>query len=345
MDEKINRRKFLSNIGKISLSTVALGFSCSTPKKETPNEPAKNGKNTAPGFRDKPFAYLGVAKGEDTRAITRAAIEIIGGMKRFVTKGMKVIVKPNICTSWHSFEYAATTNPFVVAEIVKLCVEAGAASVKVMDFVFYGSQEEGHVKCGYKPLVEEAGGRMEIMSPAKYVKVNNPFAEIIKTPVVYKPILDADLVINVPIPKQHPVTRLTGGCKNLMGVVQKPGDIHAVDIHQNIADLVCLVKPALTVIDAVRLLWRNGTTGGSLSDTKVMNTVIASHDIVAADAYGINMLGRVAAESDSKDQYVVAIKNITAKDIKYIKIASEKGMGRYDIESLKSSTTEEFYSG
>ncbi len=344
MDDKINRRDFISTVSKIGFGAVLLGASCAAgkPDSSADTEALANDKSDQ-SASDKSYAYLGVAKGEDIAAITREAIALIGGIGRFVTKGAKVIVKPNICTSWHTAEFAATTNPHVVGEIVRLCVEAGAASVKVMDFTLYGTQEEGHVKCGYKPLVEAAGGTMEIMSPAKYVKVNNPLAEIQKTISVYKPILDADVVINVPIPKQHPVTRLTMGVKNIMGVVQKPGEIHAVNIDQNIADLAAFIRPALTVVDAVRVLWRNGTAGGDISDTKLTNTVIASHDVVAADAYAIKILSKVATESGYDNRYVNAIKNISAKDIPYIRLAAEKGGWRYDIESLKARTTEEFF--
>jgi uncharacterized protein (DUF362 family) len=343
MEEKINRREFISKVSKIGFGAILVGASCSATGKKDPKADKSNTKADENQTDNTSYAYLGVAKGEDTAAITREAIDLIGGIKRFVTKGAKVIVKPNICTSWHTYEYAATTNPFVVEEVVRLCVEAGAASVRVMDFTLYGTQEEGHVKCGYKSLVEKIGGKMEIMSPAKYVKVNNPYGEIQKTLQVYKPILDADLVINVAIPKQHPVTRLTMGVKNIMGVVLKPGEIHAININQNIADLACFIKPGLNIVDAVRVLWRNGTAGGAVSDTKVLNTVIASHDVVAADAYGVKLLSQVARESGYSDRYVDAIKNVTAKDIPYMKIAAEKGGWRYDIESLRSRTTEEFF--
>jgi uncharacterized protein (DUF362 family) len=343
MDNRIDRRNFISKVSKVGLGALVFGASCTVKKNEPIDTDTVSKKPADQPEVDKTFAYLGVAKGEDIAAITREAIALIGGIGRFMSKGSKVIIKPNICASWRGPEYAATTNPYVVAEIVRLCVEAGAASVRVMDFTLYGTQEEGHVKCGYKPLVEQAGGVMEIMSPVKYVKVTNPFADIIKTISVYKPILDADLVINVPIPKQHPVTRITMGVKNIMGVVQRPGEIHAVNIDQNIADLAAFIKPALTVVDAVRVLWRNGTAGGTVADTKLTNTVIASHDVVAADAYGIKLLSKVATESGYDDRYVNAIKNVTAKDIPYIRLAAEKGGWRYDIESFEAKTTEEFF--
>ena len=91
-------------------------------------------------------------------------------------------------------------------------------------------------------------------------------------------------------PRTHGTTGLTLGCKNLMGTVLNRGQIHA-NIHQRIADLVSRVKPALTVVDAVRILMDNGPTGGNLNDVKQLNTVIASADIVAADAYGASLFG------------------------------------------------------
>ncbi|HIC94001.1 MAG TPA: DUF362 domain-containing protein, partial [Anaerolineae bacterium] len=81
-------------------------------------------------------------------------------MGRFVKPGDRVIVKPNICTAAHTFEYAATTNPEVVATIVALCLEAGAREVRAMDYPFQGTADVAYERSGIKEAVEKAGGRM-----------------------------------------------------------------------------------------------------------------------------------------------------------------------------------------
>lgn len=261
-------------------------------------------------------AYLSVARGEDAAEITRRAIAAIGGMERFVKSGADVIIKPNICTDYYSFEYAATTNPIVVATLVSLAFGAGAARVRVMDNPFGGTAQSAYKRSGIEDAVNAAGGEMEVMNQNKFRKADIPNGLDINKWDFYKDILDADVVINVPIAKNHGTTGLTLGAKNLMGTILNRGQIHA-NIHQRIADLVSRIKPALTVVDAVRILMNNGPTGGNLDDVKLMNTIIASTDIVAADAYSASLFGFMGS------------------DIGYIKAAAGMGLGTLDLTSIK----------
>jgi uncharacterized protein (DUF362 family) len=235
-------------------------------------------------------AYLAAVHGEDPEAITRRAILALGGMERFVSPGYDVIVKPNICNANHGYEYASTTNPTVVATLVRLCLEAGAQRVRVMDNPFAGSGEQAYARSGIREAVEAAGGEMEIMARHRFVESEIPQGVDLKSWLFYKPILDADLVINVPIAKHHSMARLTLGCKNLMGCIEDRSAMHR-NLGQRIADLVSRVAPQLTVMDAVRILTANGPTGGNLNDVLLTNTVIASHDIVAVDAYTTRLFG------------------------------------------------------
>ncbi|MGE5262057.1 MAG: DUF362 domain-containing protein [Acidobacteriota bacterium] len=261
--------------------------------------------------------YLVVARGSNIAAITRAAIESLGGISKFVKSGNDVILKPNICNSSYGPEYATTTNPEVMAELVRMCLEAGARRVRVMDQGFSGSAVEGYKKSGIRDAVEKAGGQMEIMTAAKYVQVNFPNARDIKTWKVYQDILKADVVINVPIAKNHNSARVTLAMKCLMGVIENRNEIH-VALDQRIADLSTVIKPTLHIIDAVRVLTRNGPTGGSLDYVLRANTIIASHDPVAADAFATREFFQKQPE-----------------DIGYIKIGGEMGLGRYDLNNLR----------
>ncbi|MFH1087666.1 MAG: DUF362 domain-containing protein [Chloroflexota bacterium] len=216
-------------------------------------------------------------------------------MERFVKPGNDVIVKPNICVAYHSAEYAATTNPEVVGTLVQLCLSAGARRVRVMDQPFGGTADQAYSRSGIAQAVRAAGGDMEIMTRMKYREAAIPEGRDIKSWSVYGDVLDADVLINVPIAKHHSLARLTLGMKNLMGIAQDRAKFH-FNLGQRIADLNSLVRPALTVVDAVRILVNHGPTGGSLDDVRLTNTVIASHDVVAADAYAATLFGLKGAD-------------------------------------------------
>jgi uncharacterized protein (DUF362 family) len=264
-------------------------------------------------------AYLAVARGAgaDPAELTRRAIAALGGIERFVQPGADVIVKPNICTAYHGPEYASTTNPQVVAAIVALCLGAGAKRVRVMDYPFGGSPQSAYAVSGIEDAVKAAGGQMELMTPMRYREVTIPEGRRLKKSKVYGDILDADTVINVPIAKNHGSATLTLSMKNLMGVVQNRNGMHALGLHQSIADLCSVVRPQLAVVDASRILLRNGPTGGNLDDVKQTDTVIASADMVAADSYAATLFG------------------LTGKDIDYIRLGAEMGLGQMDLGAIK----------
>lgn len=185
-----------------------------------------------------------------------------------------------------------------------------------MDQPFGGTAEEAYAKSGIAEQVKSAGGQMEVMGRMKFRETPILDGLDIKKWPVYSDVLDADVVINVPIAKTHGLTRLTLGMKNLMGVILDRGAFHS-NIGQRLADLTSLVRPELTIIDAVRTLMRNGPTGGNLNDVKLTNTVIASHDIVAADAYAAGFFG------------------LNPSDIPYISAGGKMGLGTMDLKSLK----------
>ena len=249
-------------------------------------------------------------------ALVRTALAALGGMQLFVPKGANVFVKPNICVAYHTYEYAATTNPWVVGTLVKMCFEAGAASVKVCDYPFGGTAQEGYVKSGIKEQVEANGGEMVYMPGFKYVTAQIPNGIDLKKMAVFDEILKADVLINVPIAKHHSSARLTLGMKNLMGVVRDRSSFH-VNLGQRIADLSTLLKPKLTVVDAVRILVAHGPTGGDLNDVQKLDTIIASPDIVAADSFAATLFGKQPDE------------------IPYIKAAAAMGLGRSDLQNLR----------
>ena len=265
-------------------------------------------------------AYLAVARGSgaDPAELTRRAIAALGGIERFVKPGANVILKPNICTAYYGPEYASTTNPQVVAAVVALCLGAGAKRVRVMDAPFGGTAQNAYVKSGIADAVQAAGGEMEVMSRMRYRALDLPNGRKIQQWQVYGDALDADVLINLPIAKDHGSTRLTLGMKNMMGLIQDRSGFHSRGLDQCIADLNSSLRPQLTVVDAVRILMENGPTGGNLNDVKATDTVIASADVVAADAYAATLFG------------------MTGKDIGYIRLGAEMGLGQMDLNAIKT---------
>jgi uncharacterized protein (DUF362 family) len=245
-----------------------------------------------------------------------AAVKSLGGIEQFVKSGDDVIIKPNICVAYHSFEYAATTNPEVVATLVALCKGAGARRVRVMDQPFGGTAEQAYARSGIGEAVQAAGGQMEVMSQLKFKNTPIPNAIDIQSWPVYSDVLTADVIINVPIAKHHSLARLTMGMKNLMGVVRDRNEMH-LNLGQRIADLSSLVRPSLTVVDCVRILMNHGPTGGNLDDVKMANAVIASRDVVAADSYAATLFG------------------LTGSDIPAVRAGAQMGLGTMDLKGVR----------
>ncbi len=249
---------------------------------------AAGDSGTAPGS-----PLLAVAHGPSPEAITRAAVEAIGGMGRFISRGARVVVKPNI--GWdRTAEQAADTNPEVVAALVKMALEAGARSVLVMDNPC-NDPRRCYQRSGIAAAAKAAGGTVDFFEEDR-VRMMKLGGERLKEWEVHPAIIEADVRINCPIAKHHGLSELTLGMKNWMGSVGGPrGRMHQ-DIGTCIVDLAAFFRPQLTVIDAVRVLTRGGPQGGSLSDVKRLDQVIASADPVAAEARGAALVGRKPAE-------------------------------------------------
>lgn len=257
-----------------------------------------------------------VAHGADPTELVRQGMAAMGGMELFVKKGAKVVIKPNICVAYGTYENAYTTNPWVVGALVKLCFEAGAGSVRVMDFPFNGTAATAYKKSSIESQVLENGGEMVQMTGYKFISSDLPLGKEIKKIGIYDEILKADAIINVPIAKHHSLAGLTISMKNLLGIVDNRGNFHP-NFAQRLPDLSTLVKPALNVVDAVRILMNNGPASGSKDDVKKLDTIIITPDIVAADAYTTTLFGK------------------KPEDLKYISVAAERKIGRMDINNLR----------
>jgi uncharacterized protein (DUF362 family) len=358
---KISRRQFLSFFSKSAVSAAvmhflqACGLSTATESPATPATPSKTpfrpadleptaavtvvppteeAAVTLPTETPTPTvepptpypepAHLAVARGgDDPGALARRAVEAIGGMDRFVFPGAKVLIKPNICTSNYTYEYAATTNPWVVGELVKMCFETGAARVLVFDFPFNGSNPRNYYKSGIADPVLAAGGELETIDYNKFIPTTIPNPRSLPSAAFYSEATDADVLISVPVAKHHGSAGLTLGMKNLMGVIKNRPAIHE-PIHARIADLANYLRPELTVIDAVRILIRNGPISNNANDVRILNAVIASADIVAADAYAASRIFSAYYPTYADPNH-----------LGYVRIGAEMGLGRSDLDNVK----------
>lgn len=256
---------------------------------------------------------MAVINGENPSAMTKAAVAAVGGMKRFVAKGEKVLIKPNI--GWdRKPEQAACTNPDVVKALVELAIEAGADKVLVMDHPCNPARRT-YIRSGIADAAKEAGADVPYPNDHKLQKVAINGAAL-KEWEVYRDVLEADKIINVPIAKHHSLSRVTLGMKNWLGALGGNRNQLHQGLDQAMVDLAAYFKPALTVLDAYRILYRNGPQGGRLSDVKMLNTVVAGVDWVAVDTMGASFF------------------DFKPADLRFLQIAHERGFGETNLEKL-----------
>jgi uncharacterized protein (DUF362 family) len=257
---------------------------------------------------------LVVAHGASPKLIVNAALEAMGGIKKFISRGDIVVIKPNI--GWdRTPEQAANTNPEVVAAVVKLCFEAGAKKVKVFDRPV-NDPRRCYVQSGIAPAVKALGAEVDFMDMRKFkdMAING---KALKSWPLYTDIFEADKVINIPIAKHHGLGKLTMAMKNWMGVMGGSRRKIHQKLDESLVDLALKIKPTLTVLDAVRILTDNGPQGGSLKDVKRLDTVIVGVDQVAVDSYGATLFG------------------MKGSDLGYVRFGHARGIGQMDLTKMK----------
>jgi uncharacterized protein (DUF362 family) len=230
------------------------------------------------------------AKGKDYYKLVARVLKPLGGIGKFVKTGENVVIKPNI--AWdRNPDQAANTHPLVVKALVELCLDAGAQKVLVFDRTC-NEERRCYVNSGIQEAMQTIqNNRLKFFHPdsRKFVPVDIKRGKAVKRLEIYKDALEADTYINVPVAKHHSLSTLTLGLKNSMGVLGgNRGQMHH-NLGQKLADLATVIRPKLTLIDATRILLRNGPQGGNTDDVEILDTVIASADPVACDAYATTL--------------------------------------------------------
>ncbi|MFC2173108.1 DUF362 domain-containing protein [Acidobacteriota bacterium] len=309
----MDRRLFIKDAALAGLGTAVAGslVSCSRGQGEsnqetTAHEPQSKGAEPAAK------GLFSVASGKDPAGITEAAVNALGGMGKFVSPGDVVVIKPNI--GWDRRpEQAANTNPEVVACLVRECVKAQAKKVIVTDNTC-NDPRRCFRHSGIDEVVEAAGGVVRIPETRRF-KEMDVGGVLVKNWPVDPLFLEADVRINVPIAKHHGASGLTLGMKNWYGAIGgNRGRLHQ-DIHQSIVDLAAFFNPDLVVLDAYRILLRNGPQGGNLKDVKMVGIVAASTDQVSIDAFAATLFG------------------LDPSELRYIVMAEKAGLGTADFAS------------
>ena len=264
---------------------------------------------------------VAIAKGAPAAA-ARASVLALGGMSRFVKPGQSVVIKPNMSFA-QGVDSATTTHPEVVREVLAMCKEAGAGKVRVLDHSLQNadlSLEQSGILAACNSV--EEGICHHLMNAGFYRQDTLAEAVEMKENSFMRDVLDADVLIAVPVAKSHGGAGVSLSLKGQMGLILDRRSMHSrYDLAASIVDLNTRVKPVLAVIDATRVL----TTGGPGGPGKVITPgeVIASADPVAADATA------VAA-------YEWYGRKMQPRQVAHIRLAHERGLGRMDIENLRT---------
>ena len=256
---------------------------------------------------------VGQTEGYQVKDLVRKTFEAAGGVSRFVPNASVVAVKPNL--SWaRAPQFAATTHPEVLKAVVELCQEAGAKEVRIVDHTIHDARQ-CFALSGAGMVAKETGADL-VFPRSTLMREMKIGGSRLDAWAVFTPVIEADVLINLPIAKHHSLSTLTLGMKNWIGAVAgNRWSLHQ-DIHQTIVDLAQFFKPTVTLIDAVRIMTANGPSGGSTADVATKNTLILSNDPVAADAAGALLFGR------------------RPEEIGFIRLAQKHGLGTYDAARL-----------
>ena len=311
MDRKLNRRDFIKKSAGTG-AAVLIGGGLAWPRNG-----AGLSRSAIPEFPD-----VAVVQGQDYLANTRKAVDLVGGIARFVPKNARVAILPNT----QSAHPGTFTKPDIVRAVIRMCKAAGASEVNCLSWL----PEKFWTATGLAGVLKEEGAELKIVDlkdEALFKPVALPKGKILREAMIMKEFFDNDCLINLPITKDHAGNKFTGAMKNLMGLnfaqvnrtfhsgdfKTKPDDIDRLD--QCIADLNLAVKPVLSIVDATEFITTNGPFGpGELATPR---KIVAGVDRIAVDSYCASLRG------------------FKGQEILMIKKGYEHGLGEIDLKKVR----------
>ncbi len=320
-DKYFNRRRLLTRAGKAGLSIAAAGtVSYLLYDRKGPSRLSAKSKDlvTLADFSVPHEAgdTISIVEGPDRKQTVTKAIELLGGIERFVKEGETVAIKPNVAFASPPM-LGATAQPELVAQVVTLCLKAGAAQVIVTDNPI-NDPASCFMLSGVGKAASQAGAKVILPREYHFRHTTLEGGKLIKNwPIFFGPFAKVDKLIGITPVKHHARAGASMTMKNFYGLLGGRRNIFHQDINTIIAELAMMVKPTLVILDGTEVMMTNGPTGGSVSDLKRANTVIASCDMVAADSYGCTLL------------------DLKPADLPYLAKAQTAGAGTTDLESLK----------
>jgi len=320
-DKKLGRREFLSRAGKAGISIAAAGTVAYLLYDSEGPKPGGKAEELVilPDFSIPQIAgqTISVVQGSDRVETLNKAIELLGGIERFVKPGETVAIKPNVAFASPPM-LGATARPELVAEVVRLCYSRGKARQVIVADNPINDPASCFMLSGIGKAASEAGAK--VILPKNHLFKNTTLAggKLIKNwPIFFGPFEKIDKLIGIAPVKHHHRSGASMTMKNWYGLLGGRRNIFHQDINTIIAELAMMVRPTLVILDGTEVMMTNGPTGGSISDLRRANTLIAGCDMVAADSYGCSLLG------------------LKVSDLAYLTKAERSGAGTTDYNSLK----------
>ena len=319
--KNLGRREFLARAGKAGISIAVAGaisyklYDRQGPKIGVDTESLV----TLPDFsiQHRAGQTMSVVKGPDRVKTVHKAIELLGGIERFVKPGETVAIKPNVAFASPPM-LGATANPELVAEMVRLCYSRGKAKMVYVADNPINDPTSCFTLSGIGKAASQAGAKVILPKNHLFKHTTLEGGKLIKNwPIFFEPFRKVDKLIGIAPVKDHHRAGASMSMKNWYGLLGGRRNIFHQDINSIIAELAMMVKPTLVILDGTEVMMTNGPTGGSTSDLRRTNTLIASTDCVAADSYGCGLL------------------DLEVSDLLYLAKAQIAGAGTTDYESLK----------
>ncbi len=318
--EKFDRRKFLTRGAKAAAGIAGVSALAGILyDKLGPSGEPKTNLVTLPDFSvpKKDGQVISIVKGADRAQTVDKAIDLLGGIERFVKPGDVVVIKPNVAFT-RSPGLGAEASPDLVAEVVRLCYSRGQAKDVYVTDNPINDPESCFDLSGIAKAASLAGAKVILPKDTFFRNTTLQGGKLIKNwPILYEPFIKANKLIGIAPVKHHSRAGASMSMKNWYGLLGGRRNVFHQDINGIIVELAKMVRPTLVILDGTQVMMTNGPTGGSFSDLREMDTMIASCDQVAADAFGCTLL------------------NLKPDNLPYLSLAQSAGAGVVDYENLK----------